>query len=138
MGLFVYDKYTDKGLYMPQFKKGERLTGRDSLNELFNDSSSFFVYPFKLVWKKTERSGFPARIVVSVPKRRFKRAVKRNLIRRRIKESYRLQKSEFYEKLNEKDVKLDMAIIYVADKEMDYDSIDRKFTTLLKKFLSEL
>ncbi len=119
---------------MPLFKKGERLTGRDALNGLFDDSNSFFVYPFKVVWKQTDRSGFPARVVVSVPKKRFKRAVKRNHIKRKVKEVYRLHKDPLYLALNDIDMKIDFALLYVADSVCEYSFIEKK----LKKIISRL
>ena len=45
-----------------------------------------------LRYKFLPREEVPSRILVSVPKRSFKRAVKRNLLKRRMRESYRLQK----------------------------------------------
>ena len=57
---------------------------------------TFFHYPFKVVYQNIsiEEEGIqaPNAIMVSVPKRNFKRAVKRNLLKRRIRESYRLNK----------------------------------------------
>ena len=59
------------------------------------NGESFFHYPFKVVYEKvvlTQEQQRPNAIIVSVPKRNFKRAVKRNLLKRRIRESYRLNK----------------------------------------------
>lgn len=59
-----------------------------------------------------------SRMLVSVPKRNFKRAVKRNLLKRRIRESYRLQKE-----LLPEGVTVDMMFIYTAKEVLPYDEI---------------
>ncbi len=79
-----------------------------------------------------------ARIVISVPKKRFKRAVDRNLIRRRIKEIYRKKKPEFYEKLVSINRKIDFIMIYVGDKDIEFNELDRKISALLLRFEWEI
>ena len=71
--------------------KEERLCSRKALEELFEGSSkSILAYPIRAVFKKTEETGI--RIMVSVSKRFFKRAVKRNRIKRQLREAYRWNK----------------------------------------------
>ena len=69
----------------------ERLSGTVAVAELFNrgKSGAEGCIRYKYIFRDDEA---PTRIVVSVPKRSFKRAVKRNLLKRRLRESYRLQK----------------------------------------------
>ena len=62
---------------------------------------------------------------VSVPKRHFKRAVKRNLLKRRIRESYRLQKDLL-------PVPVDIAFLYQAREVLSYDEIFAAMTEVLK------
>jgi len=74
-----------------------------------------------------ESLGTLNRIMVSVPKRLFKRAVKRNLLKRRIREAYRLQK----EILSPSGV--DMMFVY-SDKEVrDFSIIFESMTLILSK-----
>ena len=71
--------------------KEERLCSHKALEELFGGSNkSTLAYPIRAVYQKTEETGI--RIMVSVSKRFFKRAVKRNRIKRQIREAYRLNK----------------------------------------------
>ena len=71
--------------------KEERLCSRKALEELFEGSNkSMLNYPIRAVFQKTEETGI--RIMVSVSKRFFKRAVKRNRIKRQLREAYRLNK----------------------------------------------
>lgn len=77
------------------FKKEERLSSRKQIGELIDKGSSFFLYPFRIVWLEVDTpSTYPAQLLISVSKKRFKRAVDRNRIKRLIREAYRLQKEE--------------------------------------------
>ena len=75
------------------FRKEERLKSEKSIQELFNRGSSFYLFPFKVL---TLINPDPAsrfhQILISVSKRNFKKAVDRNLLKRRIREAYRTQK----------------------------------------------
>ncbi len=78
----------------------------------------------------------PCRLLVNVPKRLHKRAVARNLIRRRIKEAYRLNKHHFYKQLREK--RIQMAILYTSPKLLDYDFISQKLTEAEEMLLAKI
>ena len=67
-----------------------------------------------------------SRIVVSVPKRLFKRAVKRNLLKRRIREAYRRQKDLV-------SAPADILFIYTAQEVLPYEVIYADMTAILQK-----
>ena len=70
----------------------ERLRSLGAVRRMFESGESGFIFPFRYVWF-AEADEIPSvEVLFSVPKKFHKRANKRNLLRRRIKEAYRLQK----------------------------------------------
>ena len=83
-----------KSLQTYRLHKEERLNSRILIEKLFTGGSkSLPAFPLRVVYMIVEGEHLPpVSLLISVPKKRFKRAVKRNLLKRRIRESYRLQK----------------------------------------------
>ncbi len=71
-----------------------RIRLRRQIEQLFDEGQSMYVYPIRARWLDIPYDGVPARMMVSVPKKFFKRAVDRNLIKRRIRSAYRLHRDE--------------------------------------------
>lgn len=120
--------------------KSERLNSKNSIDLLFAQGQSFVVYPFRIVYTELteEQQAGSAAMFVSVPKKRFKRAVKRNLIRRRTKEAYRLNKHLLLPVLQEHNKHLAIAFIYL-DKEIRlFDNIEKKMKELLIQLASKM
>ena len=108
------------------FPKTERLHKTKSIEELFAEGSYFYLYPYKVIYRFHEQ-GDSNQIMVSVPKRKFKSAVKRNRLRRQIKEAYRLNKEIISEK------KLQLAFIYTPGKLMPYSFLSKRMVKSLEK-----
>ncbi len=113
------------------FTKGERLHSYKEIQALMKKGETFFHYPFKVVWQHTEAPDGSDRqnaIIVSVPKRNFKRAVKRNLLKRRIRESYRLNKDLL---ASPEGKATHILFVYVAKEVKEFSHIEPKIKEIL-------
>ncbi|MGN0234529.1 MAG: ribonuclease P protein component [Bacteroidaceae bacterium] len=78
-------------VHLHTLPKSERLCSRKALQRLFSgERRSISVFPIRAVFMESEEPGI--RIMVSVSKRHFKHAVKRNRVKRQLREAYRLNK----------------------------------------------
>ena len=117
---------------MYTFKKEERLCSKKLLEKLFSNGSSFLIYPFRITWLLQELpADVPAQVVISVSKRKFKKAVDRNLIKRRTREIYRLHKEEFLYSFVKGQIAL--GINYVGNEVHDYRMMEKKLTLAFLK-----
>jgi ribonuclease P protein component len=123
---------------MYTFTKEERLCSKRLLDKLFHNGSSFLVYPFRIVSLQEHLSvDSPVQVVIAVSKKKFKRAVDRNLIKRRIKEAYRLHKQEYlYNHLSSNKLSLLLGIHYVGKEIADYSFMEKKLKQALQKLVS--
>ncbi len=120
--------------------KSERLCSKIVVDKMFTGgmSKSFSVYPLRVVYMMTDKTETPASILISVPKKRFKRAVKRNLVKRQIREGYRKNKSELFQLLETKNYSVAMAFIYLSDEIVSTQEIEAKIQTLLARMVEKL
>lgn len=114
--------------------KKERLCGKKVISDLFSEGYTFFQAPYKVFWRKIVPSdgNYPSRFAVSVPKRRFKRAVKRNLMKRRIREAYRLNKSILNSSVPV-DYQIHLIVIYASDHLLPLSKLDASMKLLLQR-----
>ena len=110
------------------FPKSERLRGRTTIDRIYQEGNEVFKHPLRI--KYLENLDHPSsRFLVSVPKRLFKRAVDRNLLKRRIKEAYRLNKHQIQGK------NYDIACQYIGREIAEYSVIEEKLLDLLGRLI---
>jgi ribonuclease P protein component len=117
--------------------KKDRLKSRKRIDQLFSEGKSFSITPFRIYYLinfyTVPHSPSNLQFGAGVSGKNFKKAVDRNRIKRLIKESYRLQKSELQQTLKEKSIQLNIFFIY-TDKELpDFDTVKVKVNVALKK-----
>ncbi len=124
---------------MNRLRKPERLSRKKIIEKLFaGGSRSFSIFPLRVVWLPVEELDVQASLLVSVSKRRFKRAVKRNRVKRQIREAYRLNKQPLLEALAEKDLRLALAFIYLSDELTDSTVIAEKMKIALARIVEKV
>lgn len=120
--------------------KEERLSWKRYIDLLFEKGQSFVAFPLRVIFLPLEEEmPAPAMMMVSVSKKKFKRAVRRNQIKRQVREAYRLQKPELIETLQEKNKNLLVAFLYLDTKIYTFEEMEKAMTkairTLRKKEL---
>jgi ribonuclease P protein component len=119
--------------------KGERLCSKKLITALFETGNVFHTPLFKVVWALTSLpSPFPAQVVFSVPKRGFKHAVTRNLIKRRLREAYRKNKNDLCEYLKSENKQVAFAVIVRGNSIPDYSASEASVKEMLNKLLFSL
>lgn len=117
------------------FPKKERLHSNKLIESLFSKGKSFIVYPLRVVYligDENDSGNQLASVLVSVSKRKFKRAVKRNRVKRLIKENYRLNKKEIVESLKANNKSVSIALIYLKDTLPEYSEIEKSVIKVIQ------
>jgi len=125
------------------FKKEERLCSKKLIDKLFNGggSRSMAAFPLRMVYMPVELTDKepPVRVMISVPKRCFKRAVKRNRVKRQVREAYRHSKGILWKKIQERqDGGMLLAFIWLDDKLRTTDEVACRVENLLQRLTERL
>ena len=129
--------------------RSERLRSLSAIRRLFTEGRSGFVYPFRYM-VLVENVEQPAdaensaenhdeksvEVMFSVPKKFHKRANKRNLLKRRMREAYRLNKIMLYEKST--GVNVDLALVYSTKDILSYKTIEHAVRRILEQVCERL
>ena len=121
------------------FSKAEHLCGEKRITRVFTQGEAFICYPLRVVFLIDIKSDTePASVLVGVPKKRFKRANKRNRLKRLMRETYRLNKQEIIGILNEKHLQIHVAFNYIANEEFDFIDMEKKMKIALQKLQTKI
>ncbi len=123
------------------FSKAEKLSSKKLITAIYEQGNKLKEYPFILNYIEVPVGydvASPVQIVVAVPKRRFKLAVKRNRLRRQIKEAYRLHKLPFIESVKAGEKKVALFLIYIGKEKESHLLMEKKIKVLLKRLEEKL
>ena len=105
----------------------QKLCNETAIKKMFSNGKSFVVEPIRLVWKVEENTDKEAiKSIIVVPKKKLNLASTRSIVRRRMKEAYRLNKIELEASLNSKNIQLNIAVIYQEEEILPYKVIEEK------------
>lgn len=119
------------------FPLKEHLKSKRVIEKLYAEGASVTSYPLRAVFLEQEEQEPTAAILISVAKRRFRHAVDRNLVKRRIREAYRTSKHPFVEALQAKGKKMAVAILYIDTRHNSTEFIKRKMEKLLAGIITK-
>ena len=118
------------------FPKQERLASKIVIDDIFKEGKSFFSHPIRAVYKANQHEqeiGY-IKAMFAVPKRNIKKAVSRNIVKRRMREAFRLNKSKLITLSTESNYQLNIAFIYVFNNIVSYGEIKNSMVDLTCRF----
>ena len=125
---------------MYTLKKEERLCNKGLIDKLYHNGSSFLCYPYRISWLRIDmQTPGPVQILFAVSKKRFKKAVDRNLIKRRMREAYRLNKQRYLlDGLDHSEKSIICSVNYIGKEITDHIFAEKKMIKLLVQFAGEI
>ncbi|MFP4024798.1 MAG: ribonuclease P protein component [Thiohalospira sp.] len=123
-----------------KFSKYEKLKSRKKIKQLFDGGNQVNHFPFLINWKfeNEYNDDFPAQVAISVSKRKIKKAVQRNRIKRKIREVYRKNKFLIYNLLNDIKQSICFMVIYNSTDELNYSEMEKELLKGLKKMIEAI
>ena len=121
------------------FGKEYKLCSQKKIQEIFDERKSLRSYPFVMHYKvvnEGEKTRF--QVVVSAPKRTFRKATDRNRIKRLMRESIRKNKLYLEPFLSEQNIQLALFMIYTSKEELPLDTLMKKTQQLFKQLINTL
>jgi len=118
------------------YPKKEKLKSRKLIDQLFAQGKSVSDYPIKLIYLNTELpEDVKIQAGVAVPKKNFKSAVKRNRIKRLLREAYRLNKHRIF---NNSEATFAFLFLYLGKEMPLYPEIEKAMNGVLARFSKKL
>ncbi len=119
------------------FKKNERITSRDKIDKLYKSGKSIKAFPLYAKYIIVDNQEVSSQILISVSKRKLRKAVDRNRIKRLIREAYRLNKHNLTNHLEAQNIKIAFVINYSLSELTTFDIIEKQIINILSKIKSE-
>jgi ribonuclease P protein component len=119
-----------------KYSKKEKLKSKKAIEILFSKGKSISAFPLRVIYiSKPEKEGVPINMGATVSKKNIKLAVKRNLIKRRIREAYRLNNRELKIQLEKSEIELNLMLIYTSKQILPYKEIEAKIKVILTRLI---
>ena len=117
-----------------KLNKDEKLCSRTAVNLLFDEGQSLMAFPLRAAYRLRPRGEHPVQFLISIPKKRIRHAVQRVLLRRRVREAYRLTRRDLLlPELLSTGQGVDIAFVYLDSNPAPYNVILDKMTSLLQR-----
>ena len=126
------------------FPKYERICKENDIQSLFDKGRGISVYPYRVVYlfRHDESRPVTVRLLVSVSKKRFHHAFKRNHVKRLIRESWRRNKAALYEICEKDNISVDVALVYTATVIHTYEEMlvktKKAVQEIIKKYCTQV
>ena len=121
-----------------KLKKDEKLCSRTAVNLLFDEGKSLMAFPLRAAYRLRPRGEHPVQFLISIPKKRIRRAVGRVTLRRRMREAYRLNRRELLlAPFEQAGCGVDIAFVYLDSNLAPYSVINEKMVSLLSRIAQE-
>ncbi len=109
--------------------KREKLCSRTDINNLFARGRSVIAYPVRCVYVVKSEAEGDAQFLITIPKKKIRKAVSRVLLRRRIREAYRLNR----DLLPQVEGRVQMAFVWLSEETAPYSEIETKVKEILTR-----
>ena len=117
-----------------KLKKDEKLCSRTAVQLLFAEGKSLMAFPLRAAYRLRPRGDHPVQFLISIPKKRVRKAVGRVTLRRRVREAYRLNRRELlHGPLQQAVCGVDIAFVYLDNTLAPYSVINEKMISLLTR-----
>ena len=115
-------------------RKNEKLRSRTAVNLLFEEGKSLMAFPLRAAYRLREPGENYVQMLITIPKKRIRKAVNRVTLRRRVRESYRLARRELLTPVLERHgAGVDIAFVYLDSSPAPYRVIEEKMASLLSR-----
>ena len=118
----------------------ERLSGRKRIEHLYASGKSFHIPSIRVMWiLNTEDEVLSlSQVMFSAPKKKFKKSVTRNRLKRLMRESYRKNKHSLYDFLEEKKKNIHLSLVFTGSADISYAQTEGKIILTLQRLIEEI